>query len=359
MKEVEMNNQENLIDILSNVTPGTNLREGLDNILDAGTGGFIVVGVDKEVEGMLDGGFFINCDYTPQKIYELSKMDGAIILNDAASKILYANVHMQPAKNYSTNESGTRHRTAQRVAKQSGKLTIAISERRNRITLYKNEFKYKLRDIGEITTEAAQAVKTFERYKQVLDKELGNLTIMEFDDLVTLYEVTSILQRYEMLFRIKKEVRHYVAELGLEGRLINLQLEELLQGLKEERVNFIKDYYNHEKEELDIEKINSQLIGYSDEELLEPEKLSYVLGHGRSYSSLDDKVSPKGYRLLGKISRLNKKDIEKIINEYEDLASIQEASIEELYEIRGISKFKARSIKNGLKRLKFTQELER
>jgi len=358
MKGIE-NSQENLIDILSSVTPGTSLREGLDNILDAGTGGFIVIGAEDEVEGMLDGGFFINCEFNPQRIYELSKMDGAIVLNDDASKILYANVHMQPNKEYSTNESGTRHRTAQRVAKQSGKLTIAISERRNRITLYRNDFKYKLRDIGEITTEATQAVKTFERYKQVLDRELGNLTLMEFDDLVTLYEVTSILQRYEMLFRIKREVRHYVAELGVEGRLINLQLEELLQGLKEERINFIKDYYNDEREELDIPRINLELEKYSDEELLEPEKLSYVLGHGKSYSSLDNKVSPKGYRLLGKISRLNKKDIEKIINEYEDLASILGASIEELYEIRGISRFKARSIKNGLKRLKFTQELER
>lgn len=354
-----MSEQENLIDILSSVTPGTALREGLDNILDAGTGGFIVVGLDEEVEEMLDGGFFIDCEYNPQRIYELSKMDGAIVLNDDASRILYANVHMQPSKNSKTNESGTRHRTAQRVAKQSGKLTIAISERRNRITLYKNEFKYKLRDIGEITTEATQAVKTFERYKQVLDRELGNLTLMEFDDLVTLYEVTSILQRYEMLFRIKKEVRHYVAELGVEGRLINLQLEELLQGLKEERVNFIKDYYNDEREELDIQNINGELDKYSDEELLEPEKMSYVMGHGKSYTSLDNKVSPKGYRLLGKISRLNKKDIEKIINEYEDLASILEASMEDLYEIRGISRFKARSIKNGLKRLKFTQELER
>lgn len=354
-----MTRQENLKDLLSSVTPGTRLREGLDNILDAGTGGFIVVGVNEEVKGMLDGGFFINCDYNPQRIYELSKMDGAIVLNDDATKILYANVHMQPDKRHTTAESGTRHRTAQRVTKQSGKLAIAISERRNRITLYKNEFRYKLRDIGEITTEATQAIKTFERYKQVSDKELGNLTLMEFDDLVTLYEVTSIFQRFEMLFRIKQEVRNYVAELGVEGRLINLQLEELLQGLKEEKLNFIKDYYNDEKGDLDMEHINSQLTAFTDEELLEPENLSFVLGHGKSYLSLDKKVSPKGYRLLGKISRLNKKDVEKIINEYDDLASIQGASIEELYEIRGISRFKAKSIKNGLKRLKFTQELER
>lgn len=354
-----MKDQEKLIDILSSVTPGTLLREGLDNILDAGTGALLVVGIDEDIDGMLDGGFFINCEYNSQRIYELAKMDGAIILDDTADRILYANVHMQPNKNYSTDESGTRHRTAQRIAKQCNKLVIAISEKRNRITLYKGEFKYKLRDIGEIMTEATQAIKTFERYKTVLDKALANLTIMEFDDLVTLYEVTTILQRFEMIFRIKHEVRNYVAELGVEGRLINLQLEELLQGLKDEKLNFIKDYHNHDKGELDMAAINQELDKLSDEELLEHERLSFILGYGKAYSTLDNKVSSKGYRILGKITRLNKRDVEKIINEYDDLASIQEASSEDLYEIRGISKFKARSIKNGLKRLKFTLELER
>ncbi|WP_319370159.1 DNA integrity scanning diadenylate cyclase DisA [uncultured Ilyobacter sp.] len=354
-----MKNQEKLVDILSSVTPGTLLREGLDNILDAGTGALLVIGIDENIESMLDGGFFINCEYNSQRIYELAKMDGAIILDYTAERILYANVHMQPDKNYTTDESGTRHRTAQRIAKQCNKLVIAISEKRNRITLYKGELRYKLRDIGEIMTEATQAIKTFERYKTVLDKALANLTIMEFDDLVTLYEVTTILQRFEMIFRIKQEVRNYVAELGVEGRLINLQLEELLQGLKDEKMNFIKDYYNNEKGELDVNQINLELDKLTDEELLEQEKLSFILGYGKTYSTLDNKVSPKGYRILGKITRLNKRDVEKIITEYDDLASIKEASIEDLYEIRGISKFKARSIKNGLKRLKFTLELER
>ncbi len=354
-----MTDQEKLIDILSSVTPGTLLREGLDNILDAGTGALLVVGIDENIESMLDGGFFINCEYNSQRIYELAKMDGAIILDYTAERILYANVHMQPDKNYTTDESGTRHRTAQRIAKQCDKLVIAISEKRNRITLYKGEFKYKLRDIGEIMTEATQAIKTFERYKSVLDKALANLTIMEFDDLATLYEVTTILQRFEMIFRIKQEVRNYVAELGVEGRLINLQVEELLQGLKDEKINFIKDYYNSEKGELDITQINLELDKLSDEELLEHERLSFILGYGKTYSTLDNKVSPKGYRILGKITRLNKRDVEKIISEYTDLVSIQEASVEDLYEIRGISKFKAKSIKNGLKRLKFTLELER
>ncbi|ADO83281.1 DNA integrity scanning diadenylate cyclase DisA [Ilyobacter polytropus] len=354
-----MKNQKNLIDILSSVTPGTLLREGLDNILDAGTGALLIIGIDENIEAMLDGGFFINCEYNSQRIYELAKMDGAIILDYTADRILYANVHMQPDKNYTTDESGTRHRTAQRIAKQCNKLVIAISEKRNRITLYKGELRYKLRDIGEIMTEATQAIKTFERYKTVLDKALANLTIMEFDDLATLYEVTTILQRFEMIFRIKQEVRNYVAELGVEGRLINLQLEELLQGLKDEKMNFIKDYYNSEKGEFDINHINLELDKLTDEELLEQGKLSFILGYGKNYSTLDNKVSPKGYRILGKITRLNKRDIEKIITEYDDLASIKDASVEDLYEIRGISKFKARSIKNGLKRLKFTLELER
>jgi diadenylate cyclase len=354
-----MQGNEEIIEILSYVAPGTRIREGLNNILDAGTGALIVIGDDENILNMVDGGFFINCSYTPQRVYELAKMDGAIILDYSAEKILYANVHMQPDSFIPTSESGTRHRTAQRVSRQTGNLVIAISEKRNRITLYKENIKYQLRNIPDIMSEANQAIKTLERYKSVLDKVLANLTLMEFDDIVTMYEVTTVLQRFEMLFRISNEVSHYIVELGTEGRLINMQLEELLKGVEEERQNFLKDYYNPEKEELNLETINDDLTKLSDEELLELENLSFILGHSKRSSSLDNKITAKGYRILGKIMRLNKKDIEGIVDSFDDLNAIQEANLEELSELKGISKFKARSIKNGIKRLKFTTELER
>lgn len=355
-KEIEI--PDMILKMLSNVTPGTSFREGLDNIVDANTGGFIIVGLDKEVEKILDGGFYVNCDYTPQRIYELAKMDGAIVLNEDLNKILYASIHVQASKKYSSDESGTRHRSAQRAAKQTKKLVIAISERRNTITLYKENIKYKLRNINVVMAEATQAIKTFERYIKVLSKEIGNLTIMEYDDFTTFSEVTSVLKRYEMLYRIKVEIKHYIAELGSEGRLISLQLEELIKGMSEEREAFLKDYFN-EKEEFNIEKINFELNQYTDEELLENENLLVVLGHGRNISILDNNVKARGYRLLGKISRLNKKDIENIIRKHKDLTSILEATIEELSEIEKISKVKARAIQRGLARIKTSEEFER
>ncbi|MGL5057651.1 MAG: helix-hairpin-helix domain-containing protein, partial [Fusobacteriaceae bacterium] len=172
-------------------------------------------------------------------------------------------------------------------------------------------------------------------------------------------DVSSVVQRFEMVYRIKKELKSYVVELGLEGRLINLQMQELLLNIKEEKVNFIKDYYNNEKGTLNIININTELEKLTDIELLELEKFSGILGHGKTQSSLDNRLVTKGYRVLGKISKLNKKDVEKLITIYDDLSALQEATEDELSEIKGISKFKIKAIKNGLKRLKSSIESEK
>ncbi len=353
-----MNRREELIEILSFVSPGTEIRKGLDNIVHAGAGALIVVGDSEDVLGMIDGGFAINCDFNYQKLYELAKMDGAIILNSNIKRILFANVQLQPDPKLETNESGTRHRTAERVAKQTGNLVIAISEERKKISLYKGEMKYTIRNINDIMSEANQAVKTLERYKSVLDKVLTNLTIMEFDELVTLYEVAISIQRFEMMFRIADEAKRYVVELGTEGRLINMQLEELLMGAGEEAEDLIRDYYN-EKKGLKLEEIIKSFGELYQEELLELENITGLLGYEKNYTALDNKIAPKGYRILGKILKLTKRDVEKLIDTFVEFNNILEASIEELAEVKGISKFKARSIKNGLNRLKITTLLEK
>lgn len=353
-----MDNESKLLKIISFVSPGTEIRKGLDNILDAGKGALIVIGDNEEVQNLIDGGFYINCDYNPQKVYELAKMDGAIILDEETDKILYANVQMQPDSKITTDESGTRHRTAERVAKQTGNFVISISEKRKRITLYKDDIKYILRNINDIMIEANQAIKTLERYKAVLDKALTNLTILEFDDLVSLYEVVLCIQRFEMLFRISDEVKKYITELGVEGRLLNMQLEELLIGAEDELNDLIEDYYN-EKEVCDIKDIISACRKLTQDELLDFGKISQIMGYGRAYSSLDRKVTPKGYRILGKILRLTKKDIDLLVDEFKEFANIMEADMEALSEIKGISRFKAKAIKNGLKRLKMTALLEK
>ena len=344
-----------LEEMLLQITPGTPLREGVYNIIDAGIGALIVVGMDEAVEKMLDGGFYINCEYTPERIFELAKMDGAIIVDEECKTIIYANVHLQVDRKYSSEESGTRHRTAQRAGKQTNKLVIAVSERRKTISLYKGEMRYKLKDMSEIMNEASQALKTMERYRYVLDKSLANLTILELDDIVTIYDAALVLQRFEMMMRIEEELKGYVLELGVEGRLIELQLEDLAQDIHEEMLEFLSDY---KSEDVEYESILAQLREFNNTELLEIENFANVLGYKKSYSSLDNKISPKGYRILGKISKLTKKDIEKLVSNYGELSSIQEAPIEELSDTK-LSKLKIKAIKNGLKRLKFTVELEK
>ncbi|MDN5305267.1 MAG: diadenylate cyclase [Fusobacteriaceae bacterium] len=357
-----MYKNEEIKDILSFVAPGTEIRKGLNNILDAGTGGLLVIGDDKEVLEIIDGGFYLDCDYNPQRIYELAKMDGAIVLNKDTSKILYANVQLQPNPKIETTESGTRHRTAERVAKQTGKLVISISQKRKRISIYKNDIKYLLRDISVIITEASQAMKTLERYKEVLVKSLTNLTMMEFDDLVTLYEVCMIIQKFELMVRISNALKLNIIELGTEGTLLALQLDEIMNEINTEIQDLIRDYYKVEEEEAendDFDKVFDKLEELTEEELLDLKNISYILGYKRSYASLDTKIVPKGFRILGKIIRLTTKDIKILVSHFDGLNDILSASEEELSEIDNISKFKAKIIKNGIRRLRFTIELEK
>jgi diadenylate cyclase len=287
-------------------------------------------------------------------------MDGAIILNADATKIKNANVHLQPSKTHQTNESGTRHRTAQRVAKQSGNLVVAISERRNRITIYKKDFRYKIKNLADVMIEGSQAMKTFERYKHILDRALQNITLLEFDGMVTLAEVVPVLQRFEMLVRIRVEVEQSIIESGIEGKYLEIQLEELFKGVLKEEECFIKDYINlPDGEEFESEIVKGRLKELGDLELLETENIAQALGYKKTAAALDKELDTRGYRILNKISRLTKKDTEKIIFKYETLSKILELTEEELMELKGISKFKARSIKKGFERLRMTAEWEK
>ena len=344
-----------LIDILAKVAPGTPLRAGIDNILAAGIGALIVIGYDDEVEKVRDGGFNINCKYSPEKIFELSKMDGAIILSEDCTEILYANVHIQPSKIYTTTESGTRHRTAERTAKQLKREVIAISERKKVVTLYKGDIKYRLNNLEELNIEVSQYLKILESYRHVLNRNLDNLTILELDDLVTVLDVANVLQRFEIVRRIRAELSRYLVELGTSGRAAGIQVSELIFELDLEEENFLKDYLEDEIEINDVKKILSSL---SDSELLEIENLAFALGYNKSYTVLDNKINAKGYRILEKISKLTKKDVEKIIITFNNIADLQEASDDDLVAIK-ISKFKIKALRAGINRLKFTIEMQK
>lgn len=336
--------------ILRMVAPGTILREGMENILRAKTGGLIVVGATEQILSITDGGFSIQCELTPSHLYELAKMDGAIIISEDAKRVLHANTNLNPDHTIATSETGTRHRTGERVAKQTGQLVICISQRRNVITLYQGTFRYSLKDIGVILTKANQAIQTLEKYKAVLDQALTNLSALEFEELVTLQEVTMVLQRFEMVLRIKAEIRRYIMELGTEGRLISMQLDELVSRVDEEAYLLVKDYALLSEEQTP-HQVLIQVHDLSSEELLDGSTLAKALGYPPTANLTDDAVSSRGYRVLNKITRLPQPVIENLVEHFETLSNVLSASIDHLDEVEGIGAVRARTIQDGLKRI--------
>ncbi|MGM9988767.1 MAG: DNA integrity scanning diadenylate cyclase DisA [Bacillaceae bacterium] len=334
--------------ILQLVAPGTPLREGIDNVLRAQTGGLIVLGYNERVKEMVDGGFHINCAFSPASLYELAKMDGAIILNETGNKIILANAQLVPNQSIDSIETGMRHRTAERVGKQTGNLVIAISQRRNVITLYQGSLRYTLKEIGVILTKANQAIQTLEKYKLVWSQGITNLGLLEFEELVTLSEVIHVLRSVEMVLKIKQEIYSYVNELGTEGRLIRLQLTELLVDLEEEVILLIKDY--HQDKTQDPYTILKKLQEASNVELLEDATLVKLLGYSPNVN-LEEIIIPRGYRILNKISKLPPLVIENLVQAFKNLKGITRATLIDLDEVEGIGEVRAKKIKDGLRRI--------
>ncbi|NHN35111.1 DNA integrity scanning diadenylate cyclase DisA [Paenibacillus agricola] len=340
-----------MIKLLQMVAPGTAFRAGLENVLSAKTGALIVVGYSPEVMALVDGGFSIKCDFSPNYLYELAKMDGAIILSEDVKMILYANTQLIPDSAISSSETGIRHRTAERVAKQTSKLVVSISQRRNVITLYQGNLRYSLKDIGVILTKANQAMQTLERYKTVLDQALTNLGASEFEELVELHDVTNVIQRIEMVLRIKAEIKRYIVELGTEGRLISMQLEELVGTLEHEAYLVLKDYvkdFNDEK----IKDLTNSLKRLASEEMLDHYHVARLLGYSTASNSAEETVSPRGYRVLHKIPRMPPIIIQNVVERFGRLPHLMMATIGELDEVEGIGEVRARTIKEGLKRIR-------
>ncbi len=337
-----------LMEILKIMAPGTQLREGLENILRAKTGGLIIIGDSEEIMKIVDGGFNINSEYSPSYVYELAKMDGAIVLSGDLKRILYANTQLVPDAFIPTFETGTRHRTAYRVTRQTGCIVVAISQRRNIITVYKNDIKYVLRDSSIILARANQALQTLEKYVSVLERVMSNLNLLEFQDLVTLFDVITAIQRTEMVMRIVDEVERYICELGNEGRLISMQLNELVRSVEEDGILLIRDYCQNN---LDYNKIYEQIQNMSSEELLDLDIISKVLGY-MGVPLVDTLISSRGYRMLNKIPRIPVNVIENVINNFKELKGVMEASYEELDNVEGIGEARAKAIKNGLRRLR-------
>lgn len=344
--------QEDILELLKMVAPGTVLREGLDNILKAKTGALIVISENENVMNIVDGGFKLDQDFTPATIYELSKMDGAIIVSKDLKKILMANVQLVPDHTIKTLETGTRHRTAERVAKQTNELVVCISQRRGIITIFKGDFRYVINETSSVVMRANQTLEALEKYKVVFDHMLNILSEHEFDDIVSLETVANCIYRSEIIMRMESEVKRNIIELGNEGRLINMQLEELMANVESEERKIIQDYMvKKKKSKVTADSILQDIRKLEKKDLLIAEKIIKMLGYEITSNILDENVSPRGYRILSKVPKMPAFVIEKTIEAFGSLQGVCSSTIDELDDVEGIGEIRAKIINQSLRRL--------
>ncbi len=346
---------------LSAVAPGMALRDGLERILRGNTGGLIVLGMDKTVESMCTGGFVLDVEFTATRLRELCKLDGALILDKDMTKILRAGVQLVPDASIHTEETGTRHRTADRVSKACGFPVVSVSQSMRLIALYVDGERRVLEESSAILSRANQALATLERYKLRLDEVAGTLSALEIEDLVTVRDVTAVAQRLEMVRRIATEIAEYVVELGTDGRLLSLQLDELIAGVEPERELVVRDYVPEPtaKRSRTVAEALTELDALSHTELLEGPVVARALGYSGSPETLDSAVSPRGFRLLAKVPRLPGAIIERLVEHFGGLQKLLAASVDDLQTVDGVGEARAGGVREGLSRLAGASILER
>jgi diadenylate cyclase len=348
LNELSERQDPRLLRALDVVAPGGALREGIDNIVHAHTGGLIVVGELDEISHMLSGGISLDIDYTPAMLYQVAKMDGAIVLN----------VQLMPDPTILSSETGTRHRTAERVSKQTDALVIAISQRREVVSLYVEGAKYILQDIPAVLAKANQGLATLDKYRLRLDEVSARLTVLEFEGRTVLHDALSVLQRAELVTRMAVEVERYIVELGTEGRLIEMQLEETMVGVAADKIALVRDYAVEDSEE-GLASTQQALSRLPHEEVLDFGRLAELLGYDRKINTLDYPVSPRGYRVLGRVPRIPKLVVQKITHELGGLEEVLAVSDADLAAVDGVGPSRAKDIREGLRRLQEVDLVDR
>ena len=355
----ERSGEELLLYTLAAVAPGTTLRDGLERILRGRTGALIVLGFDRTVEDVCTGGFVLDVEFSATRLRELAKMDGAIVTDQDVTKILRAAVQLVPDSSIETSESGTRHRTAERVAKQTGFPVVSVSQSMRIVALYVAGMRYVLEGSDAILAKANQALATLERYKARLDEVTSTLSALEIEDLVTVRDVSIVIQRLEMVRRISEEIAHYVVELGTDGRLLSLQLDELIGGVSPDRDLVVRDYLESTRRDQPMNEVVDALSEIPSSGLVDLGLVARVLGFSAGADALDAAVSPKGYRLLTKVPRLPAAIVERLVDHFGDLQKLLAANLDDLMLVDGVGEQRARAVREGLSRLAESSILER
>ena len=339
-----------LSDALELVAPGTDLRDAIENVIRAHNGALIVVSHPEKLErlGLISGGMKLGLEYAPMRLYELAKMDGAIVVSPDIRVIHYANVQLSPDPTLESEETGMRHIAAHRTAQQTGDLVIAVSERRRVVSLYQGPYgPYILEDIGVALSKANSALATLEKFTSRLRDETRILTIHEYEGTVTLREVVNVIATFEYSARIAEGIKEYVRELGSEGRLIEMQLEEAFHGIPDQFDALLRDYV---EEGVDWREVKEELNRFSSEQLSETMEITQLLGYGSVGQTEDFYLKPRGFRQLARVPRLPRKVAENLIHEFGSLEGLLDATEAELDEVEGVGQARARAIHRGLER---------
>lgn len=373
-----------MAEALAMVAPGTPLREGLERILQAKRGALIVVGDEPAVLSICTGGFLLDAEFSPQRLSELAKMDGAIILSAGAERVARANVHLMPASSIPTTETGTRHRTAERVARSIDVPVLSVSSAMSVITVYRHHDRYLLRSAAHLHERISQALQTMQRFRARFDITVTALSALEVEDTVTVRDVSAALQAAELVLRIADEIQVNLAELGEDGQLLRLQLEELVDGVAPMHRLLVRDYrgggcraapkaaaggVSHGRHGGDgrrhvdgdgaADVALDALRQLSTEDLLDGRRIAAALGLGEGESELDAPLEPRGYRLLHRLPRFPDAVLDRIVEHFAGLQRIMSASVSQLEEVGGVGEARARSVKEGLARLAEASILDR
>ena len=348
-KQEDPRRDPRLLEAIAKIAPGTALRQAIDDVIRSREGALIVVGDPGELSFLFSGGIRLDQPFTPQFLYELAKMDGAIIYDEAQGRLAMANVQLMPDPTISSSETGTRHRTAERVAKQTGAMVISISQQRETVTLFVGELRYQLDAISELLAKTNQALHTLETYRQRLDQVLTRLTALEFQNAVMLDDVLVVLQRAEMATRMGDEIERDCVELGTEGRLIRMKLHELVGEIPHDKEMIVRDYHVEGTEERVRESLAA--LGTMEYRDLLDYELMAILGFPATVNPVDHAVTPRGYRVLSQIPRLPEPIVREVVSGLDGLEAIVRASQRELEAVSGVGTVRAREIREGLRRL--------
>jgi diadenylate cyclase len=337
-------NHSRELEYLARLAPGTPLRDGFERILRGRTGALVVLGDSPEVIALCTGGFELDVSYTPTALRELSKMDGGIVITSDLARIVRAGVQLMPDPQLDTVETGTRHRTADRVARQTGVPVATVSASMSTIALFIDGLRRPLATSEQILARANQALQTLERYRERLWQVTGRLSTLEIEDQATIKDLAVVAQRLEMIRRLEQELSEYVIELGTDGRLLTLQLHELGAGLEELRELLELDYRPEDGTTFGFDG----LAELSITRLLETPEVARAIGYG---AHLDTKITARGHRQLAQINRLPAAYSARLIEHFGSLQGVFAATTSQLQEVDGVGESRARIIREGLTRL--------